>query len=493
MKYIFYASFLCLSIFLVGCEAEESVVKESQDVEMRHLSFEEFKAIPAAYNAARKYLKPDKLQSMQRTLVYDPVHDFYVDTDQILEVSRDGFSSITLPVYRSEKKDYDENLYLVRTPDDKYTTFLVRYNLTDEDRKNYLAGGEIEGLPGKTIIYDFNQNTVNCEPEIYSHCYYNAITVQSPIQINNGDLDDHWPAPDTTVIYVLDHCDYTVLECYESLIEAYPFVPGTAGGAGGTHPAGTSSPRPINSGFVLQSGVHPLLTPIISPPDEDPCETLKAIGDIEKIDMNNDVEWMKEKLDNPTASPKKEFGVSVEKIPLPEGGYTYICERHEGADGALEVVFSTTPRFIGGGHLHPKESVPIPSFGDIYILNDFYVEAWESRKPEVFNMVVCKDYVNNTHPIYVIRVDNPGALQLALNNKLAGINGADDKAKIKKVLDLESKAYSKPNVNIERTFLGAYAAYGISLYKATDNSLTHWTKLSLNPANPLEIIETPCN
>lgn len=486
MKSIFFSSLLCLSLVFVGCEAEEEIVRETQDAQMRHISFEEFKTMPAAYNATKKFIRPKGGHSLQRTLVYDPLYDFYVDTDQILEVSKDGFSSITLPVYRSEPKDYDENLYLVRTPDEKYTTFLIRYNLTDEDRKVYLSGGSIEGLPGKTLIYDFNQNTVNCLPEIYSHCYYTAITVQSPIRVNEGNLDDHWPAPSTTVVYVLDHCTYTVLECYESLIGAYPFVPGEGGGPGGANPGGTPSPQP-NNGFVLQPGVKPLLTPILSPPI-DPCGGLGAIGNQNKINLKPDYDnWLKPQVQG--VPNRGERGVNV-KAPYSNGERIFVSEQVSDSSG-FEVPAATGAYYFLSAHTHPDNGIPMFSFADVRVLKDLYRRARSENKGLVAMIIVVKgaDGVIST---YALKVRNYAMLEGAVANTLSAYTGVDDDAKEVGAMAAQSNSYNTCGGNYTAQFLSDFSNYGISLYEAMDESLSNWSKLTLAAPGSQQIISTPC-
>ncbi|MBC7643295.1 MAG: hypothetical protein H7174_13340 [Flavobacterium sp.] len=51
--------------------------------------------------------------------------------------------------------------------------------------------------------------------------------------------------------------------------------------------------------------------------------------------------------------------------------------------------------------------------------------------------------------------------------------------------------YGDSNGNVEKSFLDQFANSGIGLHKATDDSLTHWSKLEIDENNLVK--ETTCN
>jgi hypothetical protein len=46
---------------------------------------------------------------------------------------------------------------------------------------------------------------------------------------------------------------------------------------------------------------------------------------------------------------------------------------------------------------------------------------------------------------------------------------------------------------LEQTFLRLFGNYGISLYEATDATLSNWKQLTLDETNNETVNETPCN
>lgn len=488
MRNLFFRIFpLLITLIFLGCDAEENVVSQPQEIKVRRLSFDEIRKMPAAYKAMQKKLPKatgNGTNHLQR-LVYDAERDYYLDTDRILEVSKDGYSAITIPVYRLEKPSYDENLYLAKNPDGKYTTFLIRYNLTDADRKNYLAGGEIEGLPGKTLILDLNQEQADCVPEIYSHCYYN-VTVQWQANQSGpgGDVHGGTAGVQTPLyVYTLDHCDYTVLECYEFLMDSYPFI-GTHPGGGG--PGGGSSPSP---GSEVQSGTHPILVPIISPSATDPCGSLADLGDPQKINFVPEYNWLKQKVDG-TVANQGERGVTFKKSWV-DGELVFGSVRNETFNGD-NVELRAGLFFFASAHTHPINGHPMFSFGDVMTLNDTYQGALQDYLPYVTLMLVCKDPATGLIKTYAIKIDNPAALQLAIDNKLAAAAGTTYDEKLNNIMKEQGKKYDKCSGQFELEFLKQFAGFGLSLYKANDETFTKWTKLSRELPDLSIVKQTPC-
>lgn len=491
-KFVLRITGVFVSLVLLGCTAEEGVVSQSNDIQVRKLRLDDLKRIPAAYKAMQRKLPSDAStvkEGLTRRLVYDAERDYYLDTDKILEVSKDGYSAITIPVYRMEKPPYDENLYLVKNPDSKYTTFLIRYNLTETDRKNYLAGGEIEGLPGKTLILDLNQNQPDCVPEIYSHCYYN-VTVQW--QANQpgpgGDVHGGTAGVQTPVyIYTLDHCDYTILQCYESLMDSYPFIGGNTGGGGGGGSGSGGNPAP--PGSELEPG-HPLLVPIISLPQSDPCEGLAAMGDPNQVNIKPEYDnFLKPKVDSPNNFGER--GVNIKAPYDSDGNRVYATER-EDQPGGFQVDGAAGAYYFAGIHTHPQDGRPMFSFGDVRVLYEMYRKARSENKSLVTEMLVIKDASGDVS-IYALKVDDELTLANAINIELNKHTGADNDAKEAAAMIAQNLAYNSCGGNYTAQFLNDFKYYGISLYEAMDESFTNWSKLSLESPSSQQIISTPCN
>jgi hypothetical protein len=133
------------------------------------------------------------------------------------------------------------------------------------------------------------------------------------------------------------------------------------------------------------------------------------------------------------------------------------------------------------------------SFGDVLTLNESYTQASGSRKPEVVNILVCKNQQTGAVSVYAIKVDNPAALQFAIDTKIGNTPGVDDEAKINKIMFDQGRKYDVCNGDFELEFLKQFASYGISLYRANDDTVQSWSKLSRNPSNLQQVQPTPCN
>ncbi|WP_417619967.1 hypothetical protein [Oceanihabitans sediminis] len=95
-------------------------------------------------------------------------------------------------------------------------------------------------------------------------------------------------------------------------------------------------------------------------------------------------------------------------------------------------------------------------------------------------------------------VDNQNVLYQALQDDLNATEGEDEEEKADNLNEKLKKDYDKEvtngNSDLERVFLKKFKDYGISLYKASNNSMENWDKLKLpdNTPNP-EVEHQPCN
>lgn len=152
---------------------------------------------------------------------------------------------------------------------------------------------------------------------------------------------------------------------------------------------------------------------------------------------------------------------------------------------------------VGQGHNHPKNGVPMFSFSDVFYLAENYRVTRTENKQEVFQLLVCKNQVTDSVKTYVIKIDNYKALKDKIDTKL---NKYDNIYSLKEKLNfiniiLENK-YNKSDGDYEKTFLIQFIEFGISLYEATDDTLTNWEKkeLSADSGQTEPIVKSkPCN
>jgi hypothetical protein len=248
---------------------------------------------------------------------------------------------------------------------------------------------------------------------------------------------------------------------------------------------------PCNSG---NNGVT-ILQPNSPPPtqtQQDPCEQLKKLGDPTKNNIKPNVDLLKQKVNS--NDNNSEIGFESKRNLNFDNTVSYI-NTNVTSPNQFQVELSTGGNNIGGGHSHPDGSYGMFSFGDVKFLSEAYNNASSTRKEEVFFIVTCKNPVGLVKT-YSLKVNDIDALT---NNIYAVLNDPkyayipDESLKIDAIHYDQSSIYSQSGIDLEKSFLQQFSAFGISLYEATDDTMTHWSKLELDadPANPVK--NTPCN
>jgi hypothetical protein len=204
------------------------------------------------------------------------------------------------------------------------------------------------------------------------------------------------------------------------------------------------------------------------------------------------VALLKQKVES--ANNYNEIGFSTKKgVNAVTGDPQYTNEDSPaGTDETINIVSGDL--YIGGGHSHPNTGMGIYSFGDVKLLRNIFRDALNNRKNEVYFLIVCKD-ASGTTKYYNIKVDNYIELNNYVNSMLNdnNNNGAlTEKETIFKIHEKQERIYGKePYQDYEKSFLKQFKDFGISLYSASDENLTDWKKLQLNPNGT--VVAVPCN
>jgi uncharacterized membrane protein YgcG len=235
-------------------------------------------------------------------------------------------------------------------------------------------------------------------------------------------------------------------------------------------------------------GVIGILEPI---KDEDPCKELEKLVNPNEGKLKPDIDWLKDK-----AGGKFEFAVEVEKSLNYDGEtFNYPTTRKESTE-QYNAHAQTGSTIIGSMHCHPAESYGIPSFGDVRWLRNCYKEASPSRKPYAFSMVVVKNS-DGTKSVYAMMINDFEKLNIEVNKELNHSDYAElttEREKLEKIHENQARKYKDSNGQLEKSFLQQFGSFGIDIYKATDENLTNWNKLTLeNNNNQLEVVPEPCN
>lgn len=187
---------------------------------------------------------------------------------------------------------------------------------------------------------------------------------------------------------------------------------------------------------------------------------------------------------------KKEEGFEVSKRMNADETYRY--EFNKAITGTeFTVGISTGASIMGGFHSHPSTGVPIFSFQDLRHLLHLYEDAKDQYKQDVFEGVVAKDDEGNVN-VYILKVDDIKALKEqtdAIWNHPDYAAYTNDKERIDAIHEKLGKIFDKSEGAIEKTFLEQFSAVGISLYKADDDSVSSFSKLTIKNK---EVTKTSC-
>jgi hypothetical protein len=271
--------------------------------------------------------------------------------------------------------------------------------------------------------------------------------------------------------------------CYFDLY--YMFV---ACSGNGNRPATARDGEPCsssNNGTVI-------LPPPPNPDNLNPCDELAKIGEPSKMDLKPNLDALKTKVTS--NNNKSENGFSTQKLASAvDGSFSYFTTNIFSLN-ATTIYLPVTNNHIGGGHSHPVNTYPMFSFGDVKALSEMYDTASPGRQKEVYYTLVCNNPTTGVH-VYTIKVDEISVLQqniLDLINSTKYNEIADLDERTKKINDAFGLLYNKSSGDYEKSFLKQFKDFGISLYEATDNSYTKWSKLELDPIETNPVKKTPC-
>jgi hypothetical protein len=128
-----------------------------------------------------------------------------------------------------------------------------------------------------------------------------------------------------------------------------------------------------------------------------PCDQMKNVMNYNPNDSNSlksSLNWLKDKVN--AAVNDKECGVEVRKKMNYDESYRYEFTQVL-SNEQFSVALSTDRDNVGASHSHPSDGYAMFSFQDVRFLLATYDGAFDNRKGEVFNSVVCKDKAGNTN------------------------------------------------------------------------------------------------
>lgn len=379
----FFLYFVFSALFLTtSCMKEDLEENNTQSNKriVKRITLEEFQKNKAAF--AKYEQIATKKSNVQGKMVYNELYDFYVDTNSILYIENGNYNSMTFPIYRDENmENIHENLFLHLHPNGEYSSYILRYNLTNQDIYNHKNGFPIANLSSKTTIIvldDFDSSTLlnrgGCVPEFVANFEYQVVTTQVPI--NNGDLTGEF-GYETVTTYVVIGVTYTYIGCSGG---------GGTGGDGGSS-SGSGGPFGSGGGGSGTGGSNPI--------GNDPefgiqirdknIEYLNKLTNYE-ADADNSIPDYIDELTEKLSAPLEEEGAEFRKNgsgftfhPCSNVGYNYVKFNPAVTNSLVRI------------HKHHVELDPIPSIEDVFGFAEFFKQKKDlnaSDKNNITSIVV---------------------------------------------------------------------------------------------------------
>ncbi len=235
MKSIFKVCALMLLITFSSCNEDlyESQIQQNEGkFQIRELSKSEIELNPKLSQELNQ-IQNFKSKIVANKMVYDPVYDFFVNTDEALFISDGVSESYTFPVYRATSNTVVENL-VIHIQNQLTLVFLVDYGYSLNQLKN-MTKTQLEQNDVKHYLIDFNTNSIlNGKLDVphKEHICVEDYVWDDSIPCNQGDLVGAGQG-----IY----CGGWVLQ--SSVCQWI-----TTGGGGGTTDSGTSGTGTTGSG-----------------------------------------------------------------------------------------------------------------------------------------------------------------------------------------------------------------------------------------------------
>ncbi len=397
-------------------------------------------------------------------IIFDTINNFSIDTDFVKFMQGPNFNSYTFQIIEQED-NYLDNLVLVSQAGAPYSAFIMRYNLTEQEKIALNTGQTIDFTNKVKVLKLSNSNITNdaLGKLIYQEECNWVTSWQEVVTITPCPIDGCWEE------------EWTGTSISHVLVGSWVCTGTGSGGGGELGDVGTS-PHGPGGGSDL------------NPPD--PCKKLKNLFDPSKGNIKPTI--LNDLRPNIAVNPSGEKGYSLTKnstgtivgIPIlpssinvtqvPSGGY-YFCAIHT----------------------HPLDTAPMFSFSDVLILNNLNNGCASFNDGMASFLLVCQDdngvfqtyaivfnpdSLNETIDQFMTNPENIGCTVKEISNMMNG--------KFKKEYDIE---YNSPNPNYERVFLRNMFYSNVSLYKA-NSTLSNWSKLSLsNNSATATVNSTNCN
>ena len=487
----------CCSILLFFNCQNDDFIKETDahahenGIIINRISGQELKAkVPLVFKKVQSLNQTKNTDALARGVMID--EEYEVETDEVIEISKDGITHYTFSISRTVPTDLVENLVISVDADGILSGKIVTYDLTEEEKqavalKNYVAltdkmnVKEVENI--NNVANQLMRTGLDCltfitvgGPECPSPEHHNMATMLNGgcSLVNGGSFT---PSMDTMVQIIAD--DGCLGDSGGGIVGnptdpgTNPTNPGTGGGGG------TTNPNPVITTPLLELRKNMI-----------PCGQLKSFGDPAKMNLKPTIDALKDNVNN-NQNNNKEYGFTVKKTYNDDDAVYTPSEIKEGVEGAVEMKYTSFT--IGDFHTHTKKGDAMFSYRDVRELTDYITGTENSRKSEIFVGLVCKDK-NGATNVYVLKINDATKLVNAMNAiwDNADYANLNEKERYDAIHEKQANKYRESKGKLEKSFLEQFSNSGISLFKATDDTMTKWSELELDNTTDSGVKPVPC-
>lgn len=459
---------LLSTLFLYySCQTEKEHVEQGNqinDFKVEKINFNEFKKrAPKASDKIYEIIFKKSNHNYSRDVVIN--NDFYVDTDEVIEITKQDKISYTFPICRYNESLLTENLVLT-LKDNNYRAKIVTYNISEEEKEAIKNG----------ILIDVSDkiSTTNLE---------NGNSIAADVM--NRDMND---CTETKIEYKRccsgEHSSKDVMQgiiCYCTTpptgytytIVAVPCEKQDYGGGSPTNPGTTDpEPEPTDPNAPIDNFEDTTLPNL--PKTTKPCQDLKTKSSdsefIEKMTI------LKNDADNTVES-----GYVMYK-DLPK----YSNKQTGGIDNSgtyLDLVYdpNRAATITGFTHCHLNNST-IKNFS-VFSLDDLimFSKLIENSTAPLEELTM---FVTSNKGTFALKIKNKAAFINAINSITPLLYDAYDnmfKNKINKDNDTNNQA--KGLINFFKAS-GLSTSETYELYRS-DSNFSNWQKLTIDQNNNL--------
>ncbi|HET8809137.1 MAG TPA: hypothetical protein VFM65_02610 [Flavobacteriaceae bacterium] len=433
--------------------------------------------------------------------IYNEEYGFTIHTDVVKYIENSTTNRHFYNFHISKDKPDDaflENLVFQSNGIGGYNAYIVHYGFTSNEFKS-MDQNELETSSTVIVPIDFDYNVVLKDNEMgkgteTGRVEYNCIfvwSVECGVIVDEGEVDGENNVG----------CQWTLMaqSCGPSGGNSGG---GDTGGNGGTGEGGggangggdnNDDPPPVDC-HGPNCGMEIIAVPVL--PVENDCQDLKTLSDVNGQNINDQIDFLKTKLDEQNSSTNPhEWGVMFKRELNGDGSHTYTNTPVEGTAHGVNLIKGWD--YIGGAHIHTLNGYGMYSFGDLVQLAGFYDYASADNLPYVVSIMICNNPAYETDPtanpyiVYALKANNPSLLISRVNNMLNSPLYEDSTREktIENILWAQRAGYKAHKNNLEKYFLQVFGTFGVDLYKATGD-MSNWSKLSLNGTTVESI---PCN